>query len=164
MLTGSTVLLVRHAEKPDKGRGLSPMGQARADGYASYFPNLPVAGQRYAHLFAAADSINSQRPSLTLTPLAHELKMHVETPYTDDQYVEFATTLLGTGDYTNQNIVVCWHHGEILDLAGLLLRGYTPPPQANWPQKPWPGDVFGWLLWISYDNDENPTSQTCCYR
>ena len=39
MLADSTVLLIRHAEKPDSGKGLSPMGQARADGYAAYFPS-----------------------------------------------------------------------------------------------------------------------------
>src|SRR5205085_8518613 len=40
MLAESNVLLIRHAEKPVRGKGLSPMGEARAEGYAAYFPNL----------------------------------------------------------------------------------------------------------------------------
>ena len=61
--------------------------------------------------------------------------------------------LLGSTDYTKQNILICWHHGEILDLANLLLKKHPPP---GWSTK-WPGEVFGLLLWISYDAKENPT-------
>jgi hypothetical protein len=155
MLADSTVLLIRHAEKPGSGKGLSPMGQAAADGYAAYFPSLPIHPKgHYDHLFASADSGKSHRPKLTLTPLAHALDMHVETPYLDKDYCELADDLLDPGkDYSNQNIVICWHHGEILNLANLLLKKNPP---KHWPTK-WPGDVFGWLLWISYDAKEKPT-------
>jgi len=160
MLANSTVLLIRHAEKPDSGKGLSSMGQARADGYAAYFPSLPLQPKgHYDHLYAAKNSGESHRPKLTLTPLAHALDMHVETPHSDRHYAKLADDLLDPGkDYSNQNILICWHHGEILDLANALLK--QPPP--GWPTK-WPGDVFGWLLWISYDKDEKPTSATTVY-
>ena len=156
MLANSTVLLVRHAEKPDSGKGLSPMGQARAEGYAAYFPSLPIHPKgHYDHLYASEDSEKSHRPKLTLTPLAHALNMHVETPYVDKHYAKLADALLDPGaDYSNENIVICWHHGEILALANLLLKKHPP---SGWPTK-WPGDVFGWLLWISYDAKENPTA------
>ena len=153
MLANSTVLLVRHAEKPDTGSGLAPMGQARAEGYAAYFPSLPLDTTGYDHLFASSDSSKSQRPRLTLTPLAEALNMRIEMPYADKDYESLATTLLGSTDYTSNNIVICWHHGKILDLADLLLKGQTPP----WPKK-WPDDIFGWLLWISYDKNENPSA------
>jgi hypothetical protein len=153
MLANSTVLLIRHAEKPDSGKGLSPMGQARADGYAAYFPNLPLTRPSYSHLFAAEDSHESHRPKLTLTPLAERLGMKIEHPYADADYECLAKLLLGSTDFSKQNILICWHHGEILDLANLLLKKHPPP---GWPTK-WPGDVFGWLLWISYDPKENPT-------
>jgi hypothetical protein len=161
MLAKSTVLLIRHAEKPDKGSGLAPMGLARAEGYAAYFPSLPLDRTGYDHLFASTDSSKSERPVLTLTPLAERLNMIIATPYADADYKCLATELLGPTDYTSQNIVICWHHGEILKLAKHLLKGYKPP---NWPPEPWPGDVFGWLLWISYDKHENPTSDTQCWR
>jgi hypothetical protein len=161
MLANSTVLLVRHAEKPDSGSGLAPMGQARAEGYAAYFPRLPLDRTGYDHLFASSDSSESERPRLTLTPLAERINLRIEMPYADDAYKDLAKTLLGPTDYTSSNIVICWHHGEILKLAKHLLKGYPPP---DWPAEPWPADVFGWLLWISYDANENPTSETTCYR
>jgi hypothetical protein len=156
MLANSTVLLIRHAEKPDSGKGLSPMGQARAEGYAAYFPSLPIHPKgHYDHLYASEDSEKSHRPKLTLTPLAHALNLHVETPYLDKHYAKLAKDLLDPGaDYSNENILICWHHGEILALANCLLKKHPP---AGWPTK-WPGDVFGWLLWISYDPKEKPTA------
>ena len=155
MLADSTVLLIRHAEKPDSGKGLSPMGQARADGYAAYFPSLPIHPKgHYDHLYASEDSGKSHRPKLTLTPLAHALGMHVKTPYLDKDYCKLGDELLDPGkDYSNQNILICWHHGEILNLTNLLLKKNPP---SDLPAK-WPGDVFGWLLWISYDAKEKPT-------
>ena len=61
-----------------------------------------------------------------------------------------------------KNIVICWHHGEILELANLLLKGNPPP---GWPTEPWPPDVFGWLLWLHYDEHEKVTSPPSgCYR
>jgi phosphohistidine phosphatase SixA len=162
MLANSTVLLIRHAEKPDKGRGLSPMGTARAEGYAAYFPSLPLHPKgHYDHLYASEDSEKSHRPKLTLTPLAHALgDMHIETPYLDKDYCCLAEDLLEpSSHHSNENILVCWHHGEILALANLLLKKQPPP---GWPTT-WPGGVFGWLLWISYDANENPTSATTVY-
>jgi len=164
MLASSTVLLVRHAEKPVRGKGLSPMGQARAEGYAAYFPSLPLNRPGYDFLFAASDSHASHRPRLTLTPLADRIGLKVETPYADKNYDAFADLLLGPGDYAGKNIVICWHHGEILQLAKRLLRGTKLPPEADWPEPPWPPEVFGWLLWISYDQNESPASETHCYR
>lgn len=162
MLANSTVLLIRHAEKPDSGKGLSPMGQARADGYAAYFPSLPLSPKgHYDHLYASEDSEKSHRPKLTLTPLAHALNMRIETPYLDKDYAKLADVLLDpVADYSKENILICWHHGEILKLAKRLLK---KPPPHHWPTT-WPGDVFGWLLWISYDAKENYTSATMCYR
>ena len=86
--------------------------------------------------------------------LAHALDMHVKTPYLDKDYCKLGDELLDPGkDYSNENILICWHHGEILNLANLLL---TKNPSSDLPTK-WPGDVFGWLLWISYDAEEKPT-------
>jgi hypothetical protein len=151
--------------KPPQGKALSPMGEARAEGYAAYFPNLPLARPGYSHLFAAKDSHESHRPKLTLTPLSHRIGVEIEMPYADRDYCELAKWLLGpTTDFKAQNIVICWHHGEILHLATQLLEGYKPKEDADWPEPPWPPEVFGWLLWISYDKDGNPTSDTKCWR
>jgi len=76
MPANSIFYLVRHGEKPSKGTGLSPAGQARAQAYVAYFQNLPNPAGGTIHwdyLFACTDSGNSDRPSLTLTPLGEAL-------------------------------------------------------------------------------------------
>lgn len=162
MLANSTVLLIRHAEKPDSGKGLSPMGQARADGYAAYFPALPLPPDGNPdYLFASHKSGESDRPHLTLEPLAHSLGLKVDTHYADEQDFDLAKHLRVSPEFDGKNIVVCWHHERILDLAKNLLD--QPSPDPDWPRS-WPGDVFGWLLWISFDADGHPTHETKCYR
>jgi hypothetical protein len=162
MLANSTVLLIRHAEKPDKGSGLAPMGQARAEGYAAYFPALPLPRHgRPDHLFASHKSKKSDRPHLTLEPLADHLGLKVDTHYADDQDFDLAKHLRVSPEFGGKNIVVCWHHERILSLAKNLLD--KPSPDPDWP-KSWPGDVFGWLLWMSFDAGGHPTHGTKCYR
>jgi len=165
MLAHSTVLLVRHAEKPKSSynEGLSPMGDARAQGYAAYFPALPLDGSGQPdYLFASHESGESDRPHLTLQPLADRLGLEVHTHYADDKDAELAHHLRHTPEYDGKNIVVCWHHGRILKLATALLHG-SSSPDPEWPTT-WPGDVFGWLLWMSFDGHGVPTSETKCYR
>ncbi len=71
-LANNTVLIVRHAEKPAEGTGLTPMGEARAQLYAKYFQ--PFQEEEISVsvdcLYAGADSKNSIRPRLTLEPLS----------------------------------------------------------------------------------------------
>ena len=165
MLAHSTVLLIRHAEKPTSKHdtGLAPMGVARAQGYAAYFPALPLSGSgKPDYLFASHESGKSDRPHLTLQPLADRLGLKVHTHYADDKDAELAHHLRHESEYDGKNVVVCWHHGRIFDLATKLLHG-SASPDPDWPTK-WPGEVFGWLLWMSFDADGVPTSETKCYR
>src|SRR5579863_1551999 len=76
-LRDTTVLIVRHAEKPESGFGLTPAGEERARAYVHYFQNLKIDSQsvKLDALFATADSKNSHRPRLTLTPLSETLHL-----------------------------------------------------------------------------------------
>jgi broad specificity phosphatase PhoE len=71
-LANNTVLIVRHAEKPESGTGLTPLGEARARLYAKYFEPFQEDGLSIPVdcLYAGADSKNSIRPRLTLEPLS----------------------------------------------------------------------------------------------
>lgn len=63
-LSNATILIIRHAEEPSKGDGLSSRGTDRAQGYVEYFKNFTIDGKplKIDHLFAASDSSNSRSP------------------------------------------------------------------------------------------------------
>ena len=146
------IVILRHAEKPDDPRepDLSPEGDARAQMLASLIP------RRFPNpdwLFCAARSRHSNRPYDTLAPLAQVLRMALHERYADDGYAELAADLLQKPKYADKLIVICWHHGHILDLAECLGGKCSDlPPSSNWP-KTWPDDVFGWVLQIYYTED-----------
>jgi hypothetical protein len=156
MPANATIYLIRHAEKPDSGPGLSPAGQARAQAYVQYLQNQtgpqgrPI---RWNYLFASSDSENSDRPLLTITPLANAIQKTIDASYAEKHYDKLGKNIRDNAvNYANKNILICWHHGEILALAqtlGAAAEGL--PSSSNWPAN-WPGEVFGWLLQVYYDD------------
>jgi hypothetical protein len=57
----AVVLIIRHREDANSGKGLFPLGTTRADGYANYFKNFTIEGKhlRLNYIFATRDSLNS---------------------------------------------------------------------------------------------------------
>ena len=152
MPANATIFLIRHGEKPDSGSGLSPAGQARADAYVKYFQNLKDRQGnviRWDYLFACDDSEHSDRPLLTITPLAAKINKQIDAKYKDKDYAQLVAHFQAKAkQYAGSNILICWHHGEILQLAEAMgASSATLPATSNWPAK-WPGNVFGWLLKI----------------
>ena len=89
---------------------------------------------RIDHIFAAKDSTKSHRPKLTVKPLAKALGIRPNHHYEDKDTTGAAAAIAKLDD---AQILVCWHHGEILELAKKLgAPKHTLPPK-------WPGDVFG---------------------
>jgi hypothetical protein len=164
MPKNADILMIRHAEKPHSGKGLAVAGQERAQAYAVYFQNYSLNSNlvKLDYLFAAADSSASQRPRLTIEPLAKATGLTINDKHKDKDYQKVADDILHNSKYDGSDILICWHHGEILQLAAALgAKGL--PPQSNWPAPPWPGDVFGWVLQLCYDGDGNVIpSQTVC--
>lgn len=165
MPSNANILLIRHAEKPDAGTDLAPAGQARAQAYVAYFQNYAIGADviRPQYIFAAADSDDSHRPRLTVQPLAQALGLSIDDKHPDKDYAKVADDLLTHAKYDGSNVLVCWHHGEILELAAALgASASTLPASANWPAR-WPGDVFGWVLQLRYDAGGNLIpAQTLC--
>lgn len=160
MPKNTNILMIRHAEKPDEGVFLSVAGQERAQAYTIYFQNCAIDGKpiKINFLFAAEDSNDSERPRLTIEPLSKVLNLEINAKYKDHKYQELADHILQDNKYDSSNLLICWHHGQILQFAQAL--GVKPD---ELPAEPWPGDVFGWLLQISYDSDSNiVTSKTKC--
>jgi hypothetical protein len=165
MLKNSTILMIRHAEKPDEGRKLSVAGQQRAQAYVVYFQSYMLNGRplNLDYLFATKNSKSSERPVLTITPLSEAIRLPIDSKHDDDDFQKLADDLMGHHKYDDSNILVCWHHGKILDFAATLGASLsTLPPTSNWPSK-WHGDVFGWVLRLVFDNDGKIVqSQTVC--
>ena len=165
MAKNANVLIIRHGEKLETGTGLTVAGQERAQAYIVYFQNYPANATllKLNYLFAAADSNDSHRPRLTIEPLSKAIGLSIDDTHKDKDYKKVADDIKGHSKYDNSNILICWHHEEILALATDL--GVDPgklPSTADWPAS-WPGSVYGWLLQISFDANGNvQPSQTFC--
>lgn len=189
MPKNATIYLIRHGEKPPDGcaapgvseqalpakgenakpeesKDLSLQGRTRAAAYASYFRDRPLGQNqgRINYLFASADSSDSRRPRLTIEPLSVALGLPINTDYKAEEFANLAQMILPDPTYDNSNILICWHHGQILHLAHALgARRDVLPPAAHWPAPPWPADVFGWVLELVYGPDgQLSPAQTSC--
>lgn len=138
-----TILLMRHAEKPDEPGDihLSPAGQARAKKLATFIPQTFGALQ---FLFASAPSAESIRPIETITPLAQVIHLPIDQAIADKDYPALAAKLLGHAKYDGRDVLICWHHGEIPGLAQVL--GAQP---GSCPD-PWDPQVFNLILKFKY--------------
>jgi hypothetical protein len=146
-LTNAIVLIIRHAEKPDNGHGLSAAGDARAQAYVNYFKNYTIDGQplKFDYLFATTDSPTSHRPILTIEPTAKALGLKIDSRFSDSQFLQLAQELQNHPPGTN--ILICWHHGQIPQ----LLRALDADPKKLLPKGKWPDDEFDWLIQLRYD-------------
>lgn len=146
-LANALVLIIRHAEKPADGRGLSPAGEAHARWYVSYFRDFKIDGQpvKLDCLIAARDSKNSKRPGITLQPLSKALNLPVQSAISDKEPGVLARELQAKSH--GRNILICWHHGEM----GALLRALGAPADNLLPGGEWPVEQFGWVVVLRYD-------------
>jgi hypothetical protein len=162
----STILIIRHAEKPPGGVGLAPAGRARALAYVKYFQDFSRAGTSpltIDYIFAARNSTESCRPQLTILPTAAALDLPIDDRTEDARYVDVANQIRSGGAYDGSTLLICWHHEHALALADALAGeklAKTLPASAAWPSR-WPGgppppgapDVYGWVLIIVSDAD-----------
>ena len=133
-LSNEVILVIRHAEKPETGDGLTEAGEKRAKAYVDYFKHYQVDGKplKLDHIFAATDSKKSHRPRLTVEPLATALNMKLDLRFTDKEPEKIVKELM-THPYGHE-ILISWRHGEIPALVEAL-GGDTKKlvPETNWP-------------------------------
>jgi len=156
-LANATVLIIRHAEKPASGTGLSPAGEARARAYASYFRHFTLDGVpvRIDALIAAADSVGSRRPKLTLEPLSHELGLPIQLPFKDHAFEGLAKWL--AQGQPGRTILIAWHHTRIPGLLGKL----GLDPSTILPAGRWPPDVYDWVIVLRFDRNGEVVASSC---
>jgi hypothetical protein len=145
----SVVLIIRHAENPANGHGLSPRGEERAEAYKNYFLNFTVDSKRLEPnaVVVAADSKQSHRPRLTVEPFAKAAKLPIDNRFANKQPADLAAGL--RANYQGKVILVCWHHGQIPD----LLRALGAAPETLLPNGKWPRDVYDWVIMVSFDEN-----------
>jgi hypothetical protein len=157
----STILIIRHAEKPASGVGLAPAGRARALAYVKYFQDFSPDGTSpltIDYIFAARNSTESCRPQLTIMPSAAALDLPIDDRTEDARYEDLANQITSGSAYEGSTLLICWHHEHALALADALASeklAKTLPASAAWPSH-WPGgppppgtpDVYGWILII----------------
>jgi hypothetical protein len=148
-LKNATVLVIRHAEKPDQGDDLSKAGKERAKAYVHYFESYTVDSQplKLDYLFATADSKDSHRPRLTVEPLSKAIGLKIDSRFQETQNRELVAAI--QKKQSGKQILICWHHEEIPQLLSAL----GADPDALLGAKKWPDDVFNWLIQLRYDSD-----------
>ena len=139
----ATILIIRHAEKPDaeKDPNLSPRGFERAAALAHVIPeHFP----RPDFLIATKKSASSERPLETIEPLAKALHMEIDSKYKDAEVADVARSVMTDPKYNGKTVLIAWHHGKIPELARAL--GVTDAPTK------WNSEAFDRVWKITYDH------------
>lgn len=145
----SVVLIIRHAENPANGHGLSPRGEERAKAYVNYFQNLTVDSKRLEPnaVIVAADSKHSHRPRLTVQRFAKAANLPIDNRFANKQPADLAAEL--RADYQGKVVLICWHHGQI----PAVLRALGAAPETLLPGGKWPKNVYDWVIVVSFDEN-----------
>jgi hypothetical protein len=145
----SVILIIRHAENPPNGHGLSPRGEERAKAYIDYFLNFTVDSKRLEPnaVVVAADSKHSHRPRLTVQPFAKAANLTIDSRFANKQPADLAAALRAS--YQGKVILICWHHGQI----PAVLRALGADPATLLPGGKWPRDVYDWVIMVSFDEN-----------
>jgi broad specificity phosphatase PhoE len=145
----SVVLIIRHAEDPPDGHGLSPRGEERAKAYKDYFLNFTVDAKRREPqaVLVAKDSKQSHRPRLTVEPFAKAAKLPIDSSIGNKQPTDLAAEL--RENHQGKIILICWHHGQI----PALLRALGAAPETLLPNGKWPKTIYDWVIMVSFDEN-----------
>lgn len=144
---GATLLIVRHAEKPESGTGLTPAGEHRAKAYAGYFKHFELDGSavHVDAVVAAGDTDKSVRSRLTLEPFAKASGLPLQQPFDDKETRAFADWL---GQQPGGRVtLIAWHHSQIPNLLAAL----GADPGSLLPGGEWPSSIFSWVVVLRYD-------------
>src|SRR2546429_8443472 len=145
----SVILIIRHAEDPANGHGLSARGEERAEAYKNYFLNFTVDSKAREPnaVVVAADSKQSHRPRLTVEPFAKAAKLPIDKRFANNQSIELAADL--RANHQGKVILICWRHGNI----PALLHALGAKPEDLLPRGKWPNSVYDWVILLNYDQD-----------
>jgi len=147
------IILIRHAEKPATGSGLSEQGFQRAEALVRFFQTNSVVtthGTPIAIYAAAPKNEDSSIRSIqTVTPLANALRLTINTAFTRGQTHKIAVDIMENPEYNGRMILICWQHENIVEIVRELAQynATGPAAQVALPSV-WPGANFDrvWIL------------------
>ncbi|THH10438.1 hypothetical protein EW145_g1330 [Phellinidium pouzarii] len=138
----NTVYLIRHGEKPTDGSdGLSAQGEERAQCLVNVFGTSSDFNIGYIIAEKPKSSGARERPLQTVTPLAQSLGLTVDTSCSKKDSSCVADAVADFAKTSNSNILICWEHGELTDIAEAL--GVNDAPE-------YPDDAFN-IIWTLQD-------------
>jgi hypothetical protein len=148
-----TVLVIRHAEKPDDDTNihLSAEGKKRAEALPELFKKSANRSDPFPtpdFIFATKVSKHSNRSVETVTPLAKALKLDIHSKFADDEIAKLVEHLYSEQKYDGKTVLICWHHGKIPELVTAL--GATKVPEH------FKSSVFD-QVWVVTFNDKGKT-------
>jgi|EP00802_Teleaulax_amphioxeia_P019868 hypothetical protein len=157
------VILIRHGEKEghkgDWGNGLSAAGKWRAQCLAKRYKHLGVT-----NLFAFNNK-HTTRPVDTLTPLANQLHIPIDTEFHRGAMKEMAAYILAL---PKRNLsVVCWEHDRLHTIAHDLGVPFEEIPQDLMQFKSFSWDKM-WSIYFDIEAKSGSVSiveeqQECTY-
>ena len=146
-LANTTLLIIRHSEKPATGRLLNQAGRTRAHAYARYFLPFQPGDQSLTidTLIAAADSKRSMRPRLTLEPLSRATGLPINASFSTQNSPALAKHL--RKENRGNAVLICWRHNQI----PILLTALGVDPIELLPSGKWPTETYDWVILLHYD-------------
>ena len=144
--TPAQVIIIRHGEKPSSGDELSDRGWARAQALVQYFETKPAVTRFgtpiaiYAMKPGSADT--SLRPIETVTPLAQDLGMTINTSFEKNDIKALVEEIMTNPLYDKKMVLICWEHKMINNIASEF--GVAPKPNQ------WSSSVFDSVWKINF--------------
>ena len=111
------VVIIRHAEKPDKGDNLSCKGFNRAlELPAVLYNKYKVPDKIFIPAVNNGKSTNQLRMLETIAPFAIKYNLNIDTKYDVDDAKDVADAILKTNGY----VLVVWEHDKIDNIVKAL--------------------------------------------
>eukprot|EP00494_Astrolonche_serrata_P029481 UN29748 len=120
------IFIMRHGEKDYNSVHLSKVGAERAEFIANnyneiFYPHIPNI------IYATAAGKHSNREFETIEPLAKTLNIKIRNQYHNMEWPSM-TKEINDNIQCGDNILICWHHGEIaniIDDLGVCINDWS---------------------------------------
>lgn len=151
--TPKKVIIIRHAEKIQKGLDLNLQGYERASALPYYFSGTPLYNDLpISHVFAT--SLDEPKPlrrtSQTCRPTADHLNLPLNTQFKNTETNEIAEEILKNPKYNNSTVLICWSHGHIAPIVQAL--GGEDPGH-------WSHNTYDQVYMLTFEGSSKPKFQ-----